>query len=142
MRSHQNCVSHFMPPWRGTIAEQPMRTAMVFVVIAYCFPGAAYAQAPPSNEVAWCRSMDSAAQWACFKALNEKMKQAVKPNSAVPAAPSPNPAAPAASSGMVAVPGAPACASLSNAQKRLLCYDAKFPPPPMPAPVSALTISN
>jgi hypothetical protein len=116
-----------------------MRTAVVFVVIASWFLGAARAQTPPPGEVARCRAMDLAAQFTCFNALNKKMKQAAEPGPAaptVPAAPSPTPVSP---SGAVAAEGVPVCASLSNPQKRLSCYDAKFPPP---TPAPGLPISN
>ena len=116
-----------------------MRTAVVLVVIVSWFLGTARAQTPPPDEVARCRAMDLAAQFPCFNALNKKMKQAAKPS---PAAPSLNPAAPAAPSGTVAAEGAPVCAGLSNPQKRLSCYDAKFPPPPPPARASAPAINN
>jgi hypothetical protein len=116
-----------------------MRTAIAFVIIAFWSGGTASAQMPPPDEVARCRSMDSVAQWVCFKALNDKITRAAKSNSA---APSLNPAALSAPSGMVAAEAAPVCASLSNPQKRLSCYDAKFPPSPMPAPVSVPPINN
>jgi hypothetical protein len=129
-----------------------MRTAVVFVVIASWFLGTAQAQAPPPGAVARCRAMDLAAQFTCFNALNKKMKQVAEPGPAaptVPTAPSLSPSAPAASaapsptpvspSGAVAAEGVPVCASLSNPQKRLSCYDAKFPPP---TPAPGLPISN
>jgi len=118
-----------------------MRTAVVFVVIASWFLGTALAQMPPPEEVARCRAMDLAAQFPCFNALNEKMKQAAKSSPAAPAASSLSPA-PVAPSGTVAAEGAPVCAGLSNPQKRLSCYDAKFPPPPPPARASAPAINN
>jgi hypothetical protein len=116
-----------------------MRIAIWFVAMVFWLQGAARAQTPPPDEVARCRAMDLAAQWPCFNALNEKMKRAAKPVQVVPPAPTPNPATPPAA---VAAEPMPVCASLPNPQKRLSCYDAKFPPPPMPTSKSILPINN
>jgi hypothetical protein len=74
-------------------------SAPIAIALALLIPSfESYAQTPPPSEVAKCRSIqDSARQWACFNALNARMKQQPKPAPAAPAAgvnppatPSPN----------------------------------------------------
>jgi hypothetical protein len=128
------------------------RRSLVFVITAFWLPGfVVAAQTPSPNEVAHCRSiLDATAQFACFHALNEKLKRAVNQSptpTAVPAPASPAPpvAAPAPSPPAPPVPaaeeGIPACPNLSNPQKRLSCYDSKWPPPPV-APTPVLPFNN
>jgi hypothetical protein len=121
----------------------PCRLALVLAVVAFSWPGAARAQRPSPDEVAKCRSItDPADQFACFNRLNKELKRAAKQSSsptAVPALPSPEPSAtvPApAPAPKVVTPAeeVPACANLANPQKRLSCYDSKWPPPVAPTP--------
>jgi hypothetical protein len=126
------------------------RRLLVFAVVAFSLPGAAAAQTPSPNEVARCRSIvDRTAQFACFRALNEKMKRAAKQNPAPETTPSPaSPAPPAALPAPPPPPPIPAaaevippCANLANPQKRLSCYDSKWLPPPA-APTPPLPFNN
>jgi len=123
--------------------------ALVFAVVAFLLHGAAGAQTPSPNEVAHCRSIvDTTAQFACFHALNEKMKRAAEQSPSPTTTPSPaSPAPPAALPApppppvSTAAEDIPSCAKLSNPQKRLSCYDSKWPPPPA-ARTPPLPINN
>jgi hypothetical protein len=138
---------------REAISSALMRAAIVLIHLTVWSSVGAWAQTPPSDEVAKCRSIaETNAQFACFRRLNEKMKRAkeVTPAAVAPAnqAPSTSQAAPDApaaanvqTSGTAAAESIPACASLSNPQKRLSCYDSKWPPPPAP-PVPPLLMNN
>jgi hypothetical protein len=138
---------------RKDISWAHMRATIALILLALWSSAGAWAQTPPSEEVAKCRSIaETNAQFTCFHRLNEKMKRAkeetpaaLAPTNQAPstsrAAPHASAAANAQSSGTAAAESIPACASLSNPQKRLSCYDSKWPPPPAP-PVPPLLMNN
>ncbi|MGA7790485.1 MAG: hypothetical protein WCA56_20240 [Xanthobacteraceae bacterium] len=112
-----------------------MRVVIAFVLAILWFPSATWAQTPPPDAVARCRSItNTVAQFSCFHRLNEKLRQAAEESKAAPAA--------AATQAPIAPPGeaVPSCARVTNPQQRLSCYDTKWPPPIPPA--STLPINN
>lgn len=137
----------------GAIGLPLMRATIVVVLLALWSPAGASVQTPPPDEIAKCRSIaDTNAQFACFHRLNARMKRLKEeaPAALAPANPPPPagqvvPDAPAAANAPPASTAAaesiPACASLSNPQKRLSCYDNKWPPPPA-ASVPTLPLNN
>jgi len=138
-------------PHVDVISAALVRGTLTLILSALWSSAGAWAQTPSPDEVAKCRSIaETTAQFACFHRLNEKLKRAVQetPAAAAPvnAAPSPGPVAPSAPApasppAPAAAASIPVCAGLPNPQRRLSCYDNKWPPAPA-APTPPLPMNN